>query len=144
MSIRRGFHRIGIVCAVPFVAGAAVLLGIAGYNYATLPLDGPWNRYKAQQDLERVKADFPKVQSDSGRDLQFYMLAEGFPLSDFLSKSDDELIRSRAAAILAAERRRRTLDAQGYAVGAGFVAAAGLLLYLVSWSIGWVASGFRS
>ena len=144
MSIRRGFHRIGIVSAAPFLIGAAVLVGIAAYDFVTPPQDGPWNRWKAQADLDRVKANLPKVRLDPSRDVELYMLSEGFPLSEFESKPDEQLVTLRAAAILTTERRRRMLDTQGYAIAAGFAAAGGILLYLISWSIGWVASGFRN
>lgn len=143
MSARRGFHRIGVVFAVPFLLGAMVLLGVAGYTYATPPENRPWYRHQAQQDLDRVKANIPKVRLDPARDFDLYMLSEGFPVSEFLSKTDAELVELRAAALFVADKRRKVLDARGYLVGAGLCVLAALLLYAINWSVGWVVRGFR-
>ena len=128
MAVRRGFHRVGLVIAIPCAILTTIALVLSLYRYITLPPEGIW------------------IARGPSPDYQEFRMPDPPSVADAISLMSDHYKRSVTAGEIRwsyprDEATRWMIDSIVFAVSS---AIAGLVGYLISWVIGWVIAGFKS
>jgi tetrahydromethanopterin S-methyltransferase subunit F len=122
-GIKRGFSRLGIALAAPCLLSAGIASALALYTLATLPpartlVSGPDNKvYEFEEDISNaeIRASLEKQYGRSPQDWETVRYSSQMWQRDSAFKAG---LWAMASAMLAA------------------------LAFLLSWTVGWVASGF--